>query len=221
MTINGIVACSINKGIGYNNNMPWKLKDDLKVFKEKTVGNLKNCVIMGKNTWNSIRVLEKRDILILSSTLKVDYTLNMHNIVKSFSNIDDLLKFIKTKNYEDCWVIGGSTIYKQFLELNLIKYFYITLINEEYKCDTYLQSIPKNYFQVVSKLRKETTENGNNTYCIIFRRAEKGMGVEYNNDKEWIIENIHFDDYPHIYFTIKKGEIEKQTVKERLKLTRY
>jgi dihydrofolate reductase len=219
--MNIVVAVCKNNGIGFKNRLPWTLKNEIKYFKNLTIGKGNNAVIMGKNTWNSIRVLEKRDILILSSTLKVDYTLNMYNIVKSFSNIDDLLKFIKTKNYEDCWVIGGSTIYKQFLELNLIKYFYITLINEEYKCDTYLQSIPKNYFQVVSKLRKETTENGNNTYCIIFRRAEKGMGVEYNNDKEWIIENIHFDDYPHIYFTIKKGEIEKQTVKERLKLTRY
>jgi len=221
MTFNGIVACSINKGIGYNNKMPWKLKDDLRVFKEYTVGNMKNCVIMGKNTWNTIPVLEKRDILILSSTLKLDYVTDMHNIVKSFTNIDELLKFIKTKDYENCWVIGGSTIYKQFLDLNLINYFYITLINEEYKCDTYLQAIPKNYFQVVSKLRNEKTKNGNDTYSVIFKRAEKGMSVEYNNDKDWIIENIHFDDYPHIYFTIKKGEIEKQTIKERLKLNSY
>jgi dihydrofolate reductase len=57
MTLNmkAIVACDSNYGIGMYNNLPnWKLKDDLKKFKQLTIGNGNNAIIMGKNTWLSI-----------------------------------------------------------------------------------------------------------------------------------------------------------------------
>ena len=54
--MNIIVACDSNYGIGINNNLPsWNLKDDLKKFKELTIGNGRNVVIMGKNTYLSFK----------------------------------------------------------------------------------------------------------------------------------------------------------------------
>ena len=43
--------------------------------------------------------------------------------------------FHETFLYDELWVIGGSQIYKQFLELNLINNFYVTMIDDEYTCD--------------------------------------------------------------------------------------
>ena len=73
MKYNIIVACSKNRGIGYENSLPWKISSDLKKFRDLTIGNGNNAVIMGKNTWTSlpIKYLKSRDNLILSTTLKL------------------------------------------------------------------------------------------------------------------------------------------------------
>ena len=51
MNINIIVAMCKNNGIGYKNNLPWRISSDLKKFRKLTIGNKKNAIIMGKNTW--------------------------------------------------------------------------------------------------------------------------------------------------------------------------
>ena len=116
MSIYGIMACCKNKGIGKDNKLPWKLNEDLKRFQKLTTGKGKNCIIMGRKTWESIKFLKGRDHLILSKNVSIEYK-NEKNIVKSFSTINDVLKFIKEKQYEQSWVIGGENILKQFLEL--------------------------------------------------------------------------------------------------------
>jgi|UniRef100_A0A6C0CKR3 dihydrofolate reductase len=217
MVFNGIMACCKNKGIGKNNTLPWKLKEDLIRFKKITIGNGNNCIIMGSKTWDSIKFLKGRDHLILSSKLNMEYNIN-ENVIKSFSSINDLKKYVNERNYDKSWVIGGSNILKQFLELNLIDMLYVTFLNEDYSCDVFLPEIPVNYFQTKFQLLNEKTENGENVFIVIFKQIKKGMHVEYENNK-WIIENIHFEDYPNIYFTIKDmNGREKQTIKEKLKL---
>ena len=49
-----IVCCDSNYGIGYENTLPWNVPEDMKIFREKTIGNKSNCVIMGKKTYQSI-----------------------------------------------------------------------------------------------------------------------------------------------------------------------
>ena len=124
MLINGIVAMDKNKGIGKNNNLPWTLNKDLKHFQNITTGNGNNAIIIGRNTWNSIKFLKGRDHLILSKTLKLNYSQD-GKIIKSFSDITELLKFLDDTKYDKIWVIGGSQIYKKFLELSLINELYI------------------------------------------------------------------------------------------------
>ena len=54
---NIIVAFDIKRGIGIDNTLPWHIPDDLKQFQKLTRGNGKNAVIMGKNTWNSLKLI--------------------------------------------------------------------------------------------------------------------------------------------------------------------
>ena len=109
MNINIIVAYCKNNGIGLNNSLPWKISSDLKKFKNLTIGNGNNAIIMGKNTWLSLNSspLTKRDNLILSNTLDIDKTCNT-NIVKSFKNIEELKDFIYLKSYSDVWIITAN-----------------------------------------------------------------------------------------------------------------
>lgn len=72
MYINGIVAMDKNKGIGKNNSLPWKISEDMRNFKKLTIGNKKNAIIMGKNTYLDVNFLKERDNLVLSSSITLD-----------------------------------------------------------------------------------------------------------------------------------------------------
>lgn len=142
MFIGAIVALDNKNGIGYDNKLPWKLKGDLKRFKEITVGNGNNCIVMGKNTFNSVKFLKNRDNLVLSTSLLIDKKQD-NNLIKSFSNINELMNFLKNKDYKEVWVIGGGIIYKKFIELNLINLMVITEIKDNYQCDVFFPYLKK------------------------------------------------------------------------------
>jgi len=175
MNFNIIVALCKNNGIGKDNNLPWCIKNDLKKFKNLTVGNGNNCIVMGKNTWLSIgKPLEKRDNLILSTTLDIDY-INKNNIVKSFNSIDNLISFFKCKTYENIWIIGGDKIYNLFLHSNYkINKLYVTYIDKEFNCDTFFPKINLDKFIFVSKSKQleyyDETKNENiKVYDVLYK----------------------------------------------------
>ena len=166
MIINIIVAHSKNNGIGKNNALLWNIKSDMAKFKKLTVGDNNNAIIMGKNTFESLNNengLSNRDNLILSKSLIID-KLHGKNIIKNFSDISYLQDFIKLKNYDVVWVIGGEQIYKLFLDnykkeensIYNINEIIITYIDKEYDCDTYFPSlkdyIDKNNLYFYSKM---------------------------------------------------------------------
>ena len=129
---NIIVAFCKNAGIGYKNELPWKISKDLIKFQKLTTGNGNNAVIMGKNTFLSNKFLKNRDNLVLSTSLQLDKKYNNH-ILKSFHDIELLLQFIQSKNYNKVWIIGGESIYKLFLQKEKVDYIYNTYIEEEFK----------------------------------------------------------------------------------------
>ena len=58
--------------------------------------------------------------------------------------------------YDEIWIIGGSTIYKQFLDMpEYIDKIYITHIDNEYKCDTFFPELPDYYELVNSSINIE------------------------------------------------------------------
>ena len=166
INVNLIVAFCKNNGIGNENSIPWKISSDLKKFKKYTSPkqNMQSsAIIMGKNTYNSIKKpLVNRDNLILSSTLNIDETFDNKNIVKSFSKVERIEDFVKLKNYDEVWIIGGSKIYDLFLNGyrndGLLKptNLYITYIDEEFECDTIFPAIDTNIYKFVSQETHDT-----------------------------------------------------------------
>jgi dihydrofolate reductase len=168
--INLVVCVDNNLGIGKSNTLPWHVPEDMKLFKSKTIGNGNNCVIMGKNTFYSIPKkyfpLNNRHNVILSSSLKHatlfnylrenfdthGYYTNPHEQVSLCRNMDNLLHFIKTSNYDTYWIIGGEALYKTFLQhySNHIYEIHMTILPEKYNCDTFFPSINdySQYFKV-------------------------------------------------------------------------
>lgn len=121
-----IVAHDKNYVIGYENGMPWHLPGDLKYFKDMTMGKP---IIMGRKTFESIgRPLPGRRNIVITRNDKYDA-----QGIETVSSLDAALALVK--DVPEIMVIGGAQIFEQAMPL--ADKLYITLINHEFKGDTY------------------------------------------------------------------------------------
>lgn len=127
-----IAAIANNNVIGKDNKLIWHLPEDLKRFKNLTTGHK---IIMGRKTFESLgKVLPNRKHIILSKTGKSNIDNENVEIVDNISKLD---KYINSE--EECFVIGGATIYK--LLMPYANKMYITKINQNFEGDTYFPEI--------------------------------------------------------------------------------
>lgn len=155
MNYNIIVAVCNDNGIGVNNKLPWnKLNEDMKNFSKLTIGNKNNAIIMGKNTYISIgKSLPNRTNIVISTTLTKN-DVDDNTII--LSNIEDSIKYCNESKFDEVWIIGGQSIYNDFLKLNIINFIYQTKIYENYYCDTYFPNIPIKYnIKSIDKLKHD------------------------------------------------------------------
>jgi dihydrofolate reductase len=113
-----VVAYNKNFIIGNQfGKVPWYIPDDLKFFKEFTMG--KPC-IMGRKTWESIpdkyKPLAGRESIIVTSKPEEIKELDSHMCVRP--TVEMALATAKFFNREIC-VIGGGQIYNYFIDKNL------------------------------------------------------------------------------------------------------
>ena len=185
MNYNLIVAMYKNsRGIGYNGKIPWHSKADMLHFYKLTKGNSNNAVIMGSTTWKSLpkKMLPLRDNLILSSTTNLHTIMGDGHIIKTFPHIEDVIKFCELMEYDQVWIIGGESIYKQFLDKKQIDKCYITLVddnennNEKYECDTFFPELDENEWKVDNKYMLPPTSTDTDT-C----KSEVHEFIKYHN----------------------------------------
>jgi len=101
-----VAAMDRNRVIGKNGDLPWRLRDDLKAFKELTFGAP---VVMGRKTWDSIGCpLPGRRNLVL--TRNADFRAEGAEPV---SSPDAALGVVA--DAETVYVIGGGGVYQAFL----------------------------------------------------------------------------------------------------------
>ena len=158
-----MIACvGKNLELGKNNDLIWHLPNDLKYFKNVTSGKT---VIMGRRTFDSLPgILPKRRNIVLQLP-------NESNIegVEIFNDIPSILKAVK--NEDEVFIIGGASIYKQFLEY--ANKLYLTEVNATCrKPDVYFPKFDKR------KYKKTILGNGNDngieyTFMVYERRCSK------------------------------------------------
>lgn len=143
-----IVAIGKNNEIGKNNKLLWHIPEDLKKFKEITLGKT---VVMGRNTFKSIgKILPNRNNIVLSKNLQ-----NINN-KKNLEICDDFFKIIKKykNSVEEVFIIGGAQIYKKALELGIVEKLYISHIDfSDDEADTYFPEIDYNLWKKVEEER--------------------------------------------------------------------
>lgn len=147
MIILGPVAVAENLVIGKGNDLPWHLPEDLKHFKELTLGKT---VLMGRKTFESIitrlgKPLPGRKNIVI--TRQADY--KVPDGVLKFSSLEDATKSVS----EDVYVIGGAEIYK--LALPLSQVILITHVKGNFEGDAYFPEINWKEWKKVENVEQE------------------------------------------------------------------
>ena len=141
MKISIIVAAATNNVIGRDGELPWRLPEDLKRFKQLTGGKP---VIMGRLTYESIgKPLPNRKNIVLSTRdgLNID----------GCEVVDTLEAAIRLADgAEEVMVIGGGAVYAQMLPI--ADRIYMTRINVTVDGDTFFPEIVGNEWQVVDRV---------------------------------------------------------------------
>ena len=119
-----ITASSTNDVIGQDNAIPWYLPEDLKQFKKMTVGNGNNSVVMGRKTFDSLdRKILKGRVNFVWTNQKQKFITQQDNLI-FVNSIDEIYDEHRKRNLENVFIIGGSEIYKIFLQTNKIDEIY-------------------------------------------------------------------------------------------------
>lgn len=120
-----IVAFNKKNVIGNNNTIPWYVPEDLLYFKNITKDNI---IIMGRKTFDSLPngpLKNRIHIVITNQTMR-----NTDQVF--YINFEDSFEFVKHLKYitdKKIFIIGGSTIYKQYFEY--CNKFHISLIHND------------------------------------------------------------------------------------------
>lgn len=133
-----IAAVAKNNVIGKNNDLVWRLPDDMKFFQAQTAGH---AVLMGRKNFESIpekfRPLPHRKNIII--TRNQDYV--APSGCEVFQSVEEGLEFCKNQQFEKCYVIGGGQIYKYTLHMGLVDEMLITHVDALPEGDTFFPEI--------------------------------------------------------------------------------
>ena len=145
MIISAIAALSRNKVIGKNNDLPWRLPDDMKFFMETTKGHH---VILGRKNYDSLhekyKPLPERTNIVITrqSGFQAPGCIVLHAI-------EPALEIAKKNSEKECFIIGGAEIYQ--LAMPHTTRLYLTEIDAHIDGDTYFPDIRKEDWKEISR----------------------------------------------------------------------
>ena len=153
-----IVAIANENVIGKDNKLIWHIPADLKRFKEITTGHK---MIMGRRTFESLgRILPNRKHIILCNDMEMNIDDENVEVLEDISLLD---KYINSD--EECFVIGGATIYRLLMPYS--NKMYITKINQDFEGDVYFPEIKDEEWKEVSREKGPRNEENPFDYDYI------------------------------------------------------
>jgi len=129
-----IAAIDPHGVIGKDGKIPWNIPEDVKFFAQKT---RHNTAVMGRKTAESLPngfLPDRHNIVITRDRIKLN-EISICNYVKSPG--EAISQYLSLHNAGDLYIIGGAQIYKQFIDMDLVNFMYISHIKKEYPGDTY------------------------------------------------------------------------------------
>ena len=156
MIVSLVVAMSDNGIIGVNNQLPWRLPNDLRRFKAITMGKP---IIMGRKTFDSIGkplpgrqniVISRRSDLIIEGCLVVN---SIDSALQSASKSDEVM------------IIGGADVYRQALPL--AQRIYLTRVHADVQGDAGFPQLNMNEWRETSHEHHGADEQHAHAYSFL------------------------------------------------------
>lgn len=142
-----IVAMDENGLIGRDNGLPWRLPNDLKHFKQTTMGKP---LIMGRKSFESIgRPLPGRRNIVLTrdpdwSAEGVEVAADINDAIALAGDVDEVM------------IIGGAQVYAQVLEH--ADRIYLTRVHERFDGDTHFPPVDWQQWDEISRQGQQPDE---------------------------------------------------------------
>lgn len=128
-----IAAVSKNGVYGQGGKIPWRIPEEQRFFKEKTMGH---AVVMGRKTWESLsiklRPLPMRENIVITSDL--DFQASGARVSAS------LRDSIHTAESRTVFVIGGRTLWFETMEI--VDEAWVTVVHADYPIDNLTATAP-------------------------------------------------------------------------------
>ncbi|GAB4092359.1 dihydrofolate reductase [Flaviaesturariibacter terrae] len=146
MTLSLLVAADEGNVIGKNNELPWRLPDDLKYFKNLTWGMP---ILMGRKTFESIgKPLPGRHSIVITRNPEWK-----HDGVETVHSLEAALEAAAKRSVNELFIIGGAEIFRSALPQ--ADRVYLTRIYERYDGDAFFPELGDGW-----KLVRETVVEG-------------------------------------------------------------
>ncbi|MCW5588208.1 MAG: type 3 dihydrofolate reductase [Legionellales bacterium] len=150
-----IAALAHHRVIGYQNQLPWHMPNDLAFFQEKT---LYKPVIMGRRSFESLGkpLPQRRNIIV---TRNRNYQAAGCDVVHSLTAAIELVK-----QEPEIMITGGAHIYRE--SLTIADRMYLTFIDAEVPGDTFFPEWDSDAWEIIS--REEYSADDKNPYDYSF-----------------------------------------------------
>lgn len=148
--MNLIAAVDKKWAIGKNGNLLVSIPEDMKLFREETIGKV---IVMGRKTFESLpekRALHDRVNIVITK----DMTYEKRDVIVVHS-IDEALEELKKYSTDDVYIIGGASVYEQFLPY--CDTAHITKVDYAYDADTYFPNLDKDDNWKITEVSDEHT----------------------------------------------------------------
>ena len=161
-TVALIVARARNGAIGRDNQLPWRLPEDLKYFKRVTMNQP---VVMGRNTWESLgKPLPGRDNIVI--TRQPGYCAAgatvVHDLHSALALADSLAG---ARGEEEIMIIGGAQTYAEALPL--VTRAYVTDVHADIDGDTVFPALAAGKWREVARQDFSACEKNPYTYSFV------------------------------------------------------
>ena len=157
MKISMIAAMADDRVIGINNSLPWKLPNDMKWFRQQTMGKP---IVMGRKTFESFgaKPLPGRTNIIITrdENYQADDCIVVHSI-------DEAIK--SAGKVEEIMIIGGASFYEQMLPR--ADRLYITLVHTKVEGDAWFPEWNESEWQQTERIDHDADEKNPHAHSFL------------------------------------------------------
>ena len=148
MTVSAIAAMAKNRVIGAAGGLPWKIPEDFKFFKTKTMGHI---MIMGRKTYESMGTLPGRLSIVI--TKQKDFQPEGILVVAWVEAALSAARERLAEWDDEVFVVGGGEIYSLMLPYTDI--IYLTEIHQDFAGDARFPEFDKSVFRETARSSRQ------------------------------------------------------------------